>query len=204
VLDGLWRFEARHPEWTDEEGEEEGWDPVVGWWIVASASGLVLVDPLIDDWREADRLVEEHGGCAGVIRSCHWHQRSVDQAAARYHAEVWAKAHAAGRGWPGYDRELTERQELFGAITAFETGRDDEVALWVAPERALIFGDAMLRREEGQLIVCPDSWTQPEGGPEALRARLRALAELPVEHVLVSHGPLVLGGGLTALRAATG
>lgn len=203
VLDGVWRFEAQHPEWTEHEGGEEGWDPVVGWWILATPRGLVLVDPLTDDWREVDRLVEDRDGCAGIIRTCHWHQRSIAEAAARYRAEVWAKPHPPERDWPAFERELTDRQELFGAITAFDVERDDEIALWFAPQGALIFGDAMLRQGEGQLQVCPESWTQPEGGPARLRSLLGGLTELPVEHVLVSHGPLVLGGGLTALRAAT-
>lgn len=203
VLEGVWRYEAQHPEWSEHEGGEDGWEPVVGWWILQSPAGLVLVDPLIDDWRQVDRLAEEHGGCAGIIRTCHWHHRSVTEAAARYQLGVWAKPHPAERDWPGFDRELADRQELFGEITAFDMERDDELALWYAPQRALIFGDAMLRREEGQLRVCPESWTQPDGGHERLRSLLRRLTELPVEHVLVSHGPLVLGGGLTALRAAT-
>jgi hypothetical protein len=32
---------------------------------------------------------------------------------------------------------------------------------------------------------------------------LADLTDLPVEHVLVSHGPLVLGDGLASLRRAT-
>ena len=203
VLDTLWRYEAEHPDWPEDEDETDGWEPIVGWWILETPAGLVFVDPLIEDWREADRLVEEHGGCAGIIRTCHWHQRSVAEAAARYRADVWAKAGDGGHDWPGFDRELATGRELFGAITAYDMERDDEIALWFAPARALIFGDAMVRRYEGQLRVCPDSWTQPDGGPERLRSLLRELTKLPVEHVLVSHGPLVLGAGMTALSAAT-
>jgi hypothetical protein len=29
ILQGLWRFEAAHPEWTDDEGGEAGWDQIV-------------------------------------------------------------------------------------------------------------------------------------------------------------------------------
>lgn len=41
----------------------------------------------------------------------------------------------------------------------------------------------------------PGIMEQPEGGPARLRALLSALTVLPIEHVLVSHGPLVMGGG---------
>lgn len=206
ILDGVWRFEARHPELSeDEDGVEEGgWSPIVGWWAVTVPDGLVLIDPLIDDWAVIDQLLEAHGGCAGIIRTCHWHHRSIEAAAARYQADVWAKPDAAERGWPGFDRELGGRQELFGRIMAYDMERDDELALWLADSRALVFGDAMLRGDDdGRLRACPESWTQPPGGPARLRALLGELTELPVEHVLVSHGPLVLGQGLASLRAAT-
>ncbi len=73
---------------------------------------------------------------------------------------------------------------------------------WLPGPSALIFGDAMLRAERGELRTCPDSWLQPDGGPARLRELLGHLTELPVEHVLVSHGPLVLGDGAAALEAA--
>jgi hypothetical protein len=203
ILDGLWRFQAQHPEWTEWDGGEDGWDPVVAWWALTVAAGLVLVDPLIDDWRVVDGLVEVHGGCAGIIRTCHWHQRTIAEAARRYRTEVWAMRYQGDGEGPPFDRELSDREELFDSLVAYELERDDEVGLWLTNQRALIFGDAMLRRGDGQLRVCPDSWTQPPGGPRRLRALLRELTELPVEHVLVSHGPLVVGDGSSSLRAAT-
>jgi hypothetical protein len=60
----------------------------------------------------------------------------------------------------------------------------------------------MIRSGTGELRVCPDSWTQPKGGSARLRSLLADLTELAVEHVLVSHGPLVLGDGLASLRRA--
>jgi glyoxylase-like metal-dependent hydrolase (beta-lactamase superfamily II) len=203
ILDGVWRFESVHPEWTEDEGGEEGWDSLVGWWAVGSPAGLVLVDPLVDNWPALDQLVEARGGCAGVIRTCHWHERSVAGAATRYDADVWAGSARLARVSPPHDHSVSDRAQLFEGITAFDVERDDEIALWVAPQRALVFGDAMIRRRTGELRVCPESWTQPPSGPARLRSLLRGLTELPVEHVLVSHGPLVLGDGERSLRAAT-
>ena len=202
VLSGVWRFEALHPEWTEEEGGEDGWDPTVAWWAVSSPRGLLLVDPLVVEWPELDALVEQHGGCAGVLRTIHFHQRSVAEAAARYGAPVWAKPPPpVDRAWPPFDRALRDGEEVDG-LRAFDVERADELALWLPAQSALVFGDAMLRRPSGELRVCPESWLQPEGGPARLRALLAQLANLPVEHVLVAHGPLVLGDGAAALRAA--
>lgn len=200
VLDGLWRFEATHPEWTEDEGGEDGWEPLVAWWAVACSKGLVLIDPLVVDWSELDRLVAEHGRCAGVIRTCHWHERSVAEVAARYDAEVWAKPRADGA--VACDRPVGDRDELWDGIRAFEVQRADEIALWLPAQGALVFGDTMLRSPSGELRVCPETWTQPPGGRTALQGLLLGLTELPVQHVLVSHGPLVLGDGLASLNMA--
>jgi hypothetical protein len=205
ILPGLWRFEALHPDWTEEEGGEDGWEPTVAWWALATSAGVLLIDPLVVGWAELDALVEQHGGCAGAVRTVHWHQRSVTDVATRYGASVWARSPpSADRDWPAFDRELLEGEEKLEGVRAFGVERGDEIALWLPTQAALVFGDAMLRRPSGELRVCPPSWLQPEGGPARLRAVLSQFVELPVEHVLVAHGPLVLGDGTAALRAAVG
>ena len=190
VIPGLWRFEAMHPEWTEEEGGDDGWEPNVAWWAVAGEAGLTLV--------------ERHGGCAGVVRTCHWHERSVAPAADRFGVHVYSRL-----AWPEavpwrVDQVVSRGEEMIGGIRAIDVERGDEMALWLPSQRALLFGDAMLRDPgSGELRMCPESWTQPPGGRARLRAILTSLLDLAVEHVLVSHGPLVLGDGAAALRAAT-
>ena len=203
VVDGLWRFEALHPEWTEDEGGEDGYEQSVAWWAVAVRRGIVLIDPLVKDWDALDRLLTERGGCAGIVRTCHWHQRSVDEVASRYHVGVWAQRHPDGDAPYPVDHVVRDGDELFGELRAFDVERVDEIALWLPRQAALVFGDAMIRTRAGELRVCPESWTQPVGGRARLLALLSGLATLPVEHVLVSHGPLRLGDGLGSLRAAT-
>jgi hypothetical protein len=204
ILPGLWRFEAPHPEWTEDEGGGDGWEEMVAWWALATGAGIVLIDPLVEDWPGLDALVEGGGGCAGVIRTCHWHQRTIEEVRARYRTDVWALPARDGGAGPALDRLVADGDELFGgAARVITVERDDEIGLWLPAQAALLFGDAMLRRADGELRRCPDSWTQPEGGPERLRALLGQLTSLPVEHVLVSHGPQRLGAGLDELRAAT-
>lgn len=202
VLHGLWRFEALHPEWS-EEGND-GWEENVAWWALDSGAGLVLIDPLVADWGELDRLLDEHGGCTAIVRTIHWHQRSIADAAARYDAKVWAKLPPEGAPSQPYDHPVSGGEEVPGGMLAFEMERADEIALWLPVQAALVFGDAMLRAPTGELKMCPPTWEQPGGGRERLRAVLAGLTELPVEHVLVSHGPHVLGDGRSALPAALG
>ncbi len=203
IIEGLWRFEPIHPEWTEDEGGEDAWGQSVAWWAVAIPSGLVLIDPLVDDWDGLDRLLNDRGGCAGVVRTCHWHQRSIADVVSRYGVEVWAKLHPDGQAPGAFDHAMCDQDEIFDGFQVFDVERADEIALWLPRQAALVFGDAMLRSSAGRLRVCPESWTQPEGGPARLRTLLRALTALPVEHVLVSHGPPVLGSGVTAVQIAT-
>jgi hypothetical protein len=200
IIEGLWQFEALHPEWNEDEGAgEDGWEQEVAWWALAVEGGLLLVDPLVDDWEAVDRLVEGGGGCAGVLRTCHWHQRSVAEVASRYGVEVWARPGSS----LAFDHAVGDGDEPFDGVQVIDVERADEVALWLPRQGTLVFGDAMLRTRAGALRVCPESWTQPAGGHARLRSLLGALSSLPVEHVLVAHGPLVLGDGLESLRSAT-
>jgi glyoxylase-like metal-dependent hydrolase (beta-lactamase superfamily II) len=205
LLEGIWRFVARHPEWTEDDvvPGEDGWEPDVAWWAVAADPGLVLIDPLVDDWRGLDEFVEAQRGCAGIVRTLHFHQRSITEAAARYEAEVWAQPPPPALRTGPYDRAARDGAQIVGGLRCFNVERGDEIALWLPGQRVLLFGDAMLSSESGALVMCPESWTQPPGGRERLREILRALADsLPVEHVLVSHGPVVPGDGAEALAAA--
>ncbi len=202
VLPGLWRFEALHPDWTEDEGGDQGWEQSVAWWAIASPQGLILVDPLVFDWDELDRLVADQGSCAGIVRTCHWHQRTIAEAATRYGADIWATPPLTGSPRYAFDHPAPGEEEMPGGLLAFDVQRNDELALWLPDQSALLFGDAMLRSAAGDLRTCPDSWLQPAGGPAQLRAVLGGLTRLPVKHVLVSHGPLVLGDGAAALTAA--
>jgi len=200
VTEGLWQFEATHPEWSEDEND--GWEPDVAWWAVSVSIGVVLIDPLVEDWDALDEFLSARGGCVGIVRTCHWHQRSVSEVAERYGVAVWAKAHPDKRAQRVVDHVVADRDQIAGALEVFDVERADEIALWLPRHGALVFGDAMIRTREGTLRTCPESWTQPVGGPARLRAILAGLTELPVEHVLVSHGPTVIGDADTSLRAA--
>jgi hypothetical protein len=199
VLEGLWRFTAIHPDWEDES---DGWEPEVAGWGVAGPDGLLLIDPLIEDWGVLDGIVEGSGGCAGVIRTCFWHQRSIEQVRERYGAEVWASPPVPGVPPRPFDHAATPEERLPGDLRAFDVVRDDELGLWLPNHRALLFGDVMIRSPAGELTMCPESWVAREGGHPRLREALIPLLDLDPEHVLVCHGPLVLGDARAALEAA--
>jgi metallo-beta-lactamase superfamily protein len=201
VLDGLWRFATRSPFWTPEED----WPAEVAWWAVRTPDGLVLVDPLLEDegWPALDAIVEASGGCAAIVRTIWWHQRSIPDAAERYGADVYALPPAADAPEQRpFDRAVADGDTLPGGIRAFEMTRHDEMLLWLPDQHALVFGDVGVRDEHGVFDLCPESWVRNVGGRARLREPLRALPPLEIEHLLVSHGPHVLGDGREALPRA--
>ena len=73
--------------------------------------------------------------------------------------------------------------ELPGGLVALYDGRGrNETPLWLPEQRALVFADA-LTAPGGELRV----WASPAHEDRALPA-LRALLDLPFQHVVVSHG----------------
>ena len=65
--------------------------------------------------------------------------------------------------------------------------------------------DRLTGDRAGGARVCPPSWLDyipSDDGVEELRVALAPLLELPVEHLLLSHGDPVVGGGREALARA--
>jgi len=69
--------------------------------------------------------------------------------------------------------------------------------------RALVFGDRLLGDGAGGVRLCPESWLREVRVDRAgLAHQMRALLELPVELLVVSHGEPVLHDGRAALARA--
>ncbi len=80
-----------------------------------------------------------------------------------------------------------------------------EAVYWLPEQRALVVGDVLLgagakpRATDDPLRLCPERWLGKSTHDDVRRA-LAPLLELPVEHVLVSHGAPVVGNGRRELR----
>ena len=80
---------------------------------------------------------------------------------------------------------------------------------WLPEHRAVVVGDVLLgagakpRATDEPLRLCPQRWLG-KATHEDLRRSLLPLLDLPVEHVLVSHGvPVVENGKRELARALT-
>ena len=110
--------------------------------------------------------------------------RDVDLFARRYRARTLGPRLFWRDDIPETELEPIEPgDELPGCLVALYDGRGrNETPLWLPGHRALVFADA-LTASGGELRV----WTTPWHEERTLPA-LRALLELPFEHVIVSHG----------------
>ena len=113
------------------------------------------------------------------------HVRDVDLFVQRYGARAFGPWLFWRQNIPETDLEPIEPgSELPGGLVALYDGRGrNETPLWLPEQRALVFADALTAQQGGELRV----WASPAHEERALPA-LRALLELPFEHVIVSHG----------------
>lgn len=181
VAPGLWLWRTRHPDWTPEAG----WEPPVTSTCVESGGEVAVLDPLAPPEDAAgvwERLDARPPTLAVVLKPDH--VRDVDGFVRRYRA----RAYGPSLFWP-HDVPATALEpiepgsELPGGLLALYDGRGrNETPLWLPEQRALVFADA-LTAPGGELRV----WATPWHEERALPA-LRALLDLPFEHVIVSHG----------------
>ncbi len=194
IDDGLWRWTARHPEWSAGAKPEspDYWPTEVGSAAYLAPDALVLFDPLVPEGGEAlwdwlDERAAERPRVA-VLTTLQFHRRSRDAVVARYGATT---SRARGR--------------LPAGVEAIPIRRAGETMFWLPEVRTLIPGDRLLGDGHGGLRVCPQSWIDylPRDFHVAdVRDSLLPLLDLPVERVLVSHWAPVLSGGSEAIARA--
>lgn len=192
LAEGLWRWTAPHPDWRQAApGSSGDWAPDVGCGLHLTGDRATFFDPLLPEdvagfWELADALVgarEVH-----VLTTVRWHARSREELITRYRAST-SRARGA----------------LAPDVVPFRVPGAQEVIFWIPAVGALVPGDRLIGDGDGGLQVCPQSWIEDLPSQITvtdLRERLRPLLELPVQHVLVSHGEPVLGDGRVALRRA--
>jgi hypothetical protein len=182
VAPGLWIWRLQHPAWTPDMD----WEPAVTSTCVESGNEVAVLDALAPPAEDADelwmRLDANPPTLAVVLKPDH--VRDVDLFVRRYGARPFGPWLFEPDNVPETRlEEIEPGTELPGGLVALYDGRGrNETPLWLPEQRALVFADA-LTAPRGELRV----WGSPWHEERALPA-LRALLELPFEHVIVSHG----------------
>ncbi len=181
VAPGLWVWRQDHPDWHPEAG----WDPPVTSTCVESGGEVALLDPLApaeDATVFWERLDARPPTMVVVLKPDH--VRSVDLFVRRYGARAFGPDVFYRGDVPETELEwIGPGSELPGGLRALYDGRGrNETPLWLPEQRALVFADALTERG-GTLFVWGTPWHE-----ERVLPALRALLELPFEHVIVAHG----------------
>jgi hypothetical protein len=181
VTDGLWIWRGPHPDW--EPGA--GWEPIVTSTCVESGGEVTLLDPLAPPEDVSDFWARlEAGPPTQVVVLKPDHVRDVDLFVRRYGARAYGPSLFWRNDIPETEIEPIEPgSELPGGLTAVYDGRGrNETPLWIEERRALVFADALTERN-GELRIWGTPWHE-----ERVLPALRALLDLPFEHVIVAHG----------------
>ena len=186
---GLWSWSLPHPEWAPDDLEGgAGWERIVSSYALGG-EGLVLFDPLVEDWDALDRLVGRHGP-PSVLITIMWHVRSAQAILERYEgASVWA--HEPAAEWIGertpYTNTFEIGDELPGGVEAIPMRRIEEVAYWLPVHQAVVVGDTILGHGD-RAALCPPTWVRRSESFEPARAAVRELMERKPARLLLTHG----------------
>ena len=203
---GLRRWTAPHPGWA----AGHGWNRDVAAYLVATPDATLLLDPLVpaeDEqrfWQWLDDEVERGERPVAVLLSRAGHFRSSQEIHDRYGASVYGHERARQRLDPprGF-HALVPGSDLPGGVVALRSRAIyDETPLFFPSHGALAVGDLVVS-VGGELRVwwvAEDEADEREYHQEHVPS-LREWLDLPIEHVLVSHGDYVTGGR-AALAAA--
>jgi glyoxylase-like metal-dependent hydrolase (beta-lactamase superfamily II) len=189
---GLWHWEARHPEWTPEQGwnpEQEGsfgWGPEVSSYAIDEGERLLLFDPLALP-SEIDELAA--GRETAIVLTCPWHRRDALSLGERLGAPIYVPPPDPPDPNPVPGHVFSAGERLPVGVEAFPGMEPNDLVLWVENRRALVLGDTLIDRgRDLEFPVVPGEVVRGVPAEQILEG-LRPLLELPVELVLPTHGP---------------
>jgi glyoxylase-like metal-dependent hydrolase (beta-lactamase superfamily II) len=184
MSDLSWWF-SPHPDWepTEDWPEEV---PVVRY---ETDGEVILIDPFLP----ADGEFDPHGKPVRVLLTQGAHYRGTADFVERYDASVWTPPRAVWRKIPN----PATTGELPRGVEAIELdGEPQQVVFFIREHATLVTGD-VLSGTGGVFHVFVD-----EADRERLLPSLEALADLPIERVIIPHGDAVMTDGAARIRAA--
>jgi hypothetical protein len=215
LVEGLWTWTADHPDWGKPQ---TSWDASVRGYLAFAEDATLLVDPLLEPPEhpagasvraELDALVHERDPPVAIFVSIPWHVRSTAELVGRFDATAYSHRKLGARlTKAGAWRELEPGKRHPGGVVAYPIGnpRTRETPLHLSSHRALVVGDTIV---EARGTGAPRLWASVDPKPgsriwyeKRYVPSFRPLLELPVEHLLLTHGRPVVGRGRDALREA--
>jgi hypothetical protein len=204
LADGLWHWDAPHPEWGPKRGLG---DQNVSSYAIDDGERLLLFDPLAvpSDLEELARDRE-----TAIVLTVPWHERDAEHLVEQLGVPVFTplpdtaedlmrkygiSAEQAGDGSPdlvwllrenkGEARPFSPGDRLPFGADAFAGREANDTVLWIESHHTVISGDTLVDFGKGLEINA-----SLRGGVtrEEVVQGLHPLLDLPIEHVLPTHG----------------
>ena len=207
IAAGIWCWQRR------PRGLRPGESGASTSYALTAGGQALLADPLVqgDDDPALGALDHLAGDRVRILLSKPFHTRSAEPPWRRYrHAQARIYGHpevATRLGDTSGFQAVTGGTDAGGAARFHPIGSPPRSGqpIEIAARRALAFGDAVVETGDGELRVWDDpldSERRRRWWRERYLPTLQALANLDIEHVLVTHGRAVPGDGAAALRRA--
>jgi len=179
-----WWF-SRHPAW--EPGEN--WEPEVPVVRYETDDDVALIDPFLPE----DDSFDPRGKPVRVLLTQPAHYRGTADFVERYGASVWVPPRAEWRRRPN----PATTDVLPDGVTAIELDGEPQQVVFFIPEHATLVSGDVLSGTSGRLHVFVD-----EADASVLLPALDALADLPIEQLIIPHGELIRENGAARIRRA--
>jgi glyoxylase-like metal-dependent hydrolase (beta-lactamase superfamily II) len=202
---GLWHWQAPHPDWRPTEP----WGRNVSSYAIDDGERLLLFDPIAPP-SEIEKVAAERR--TAVVLTAPWHERDTQSLVERLGVPVYTPlpdtaeylmqtygltAEQAGDGSPdvvwlleegiGEAHPYAAGDRLDVGVEAFPGQKPNDTVLWVESHRAVVAGDTLV--DFGRGLEINARWLQQQRiTREQVVEGLRPLLELPVDHVLATHG----------------
>jgi glyoxylase-like metal-dependent hydrolase (beta-lactamase superfamily II) len=214
---GLWHWEAPHPQWEESKRPYRSFQ-FVSSYAIDDGDRLLVFDPIAPP-REIEELAGRRE--TAVVLTAPWHERDTQSFVERLGVpvftprpdtredlmQIYGLTAEQTAGWvspdlawlltgdAGSDAQLYAPGEgLPAGVQAFAGQKHNDNVLWIESHRTVVAGDTLI--DLGQGLQINPHWLREGVTREQVAEGLRPLLDLPVEHVLATHGGPTDGAAL--------
>ena len=173
--------------------------------LIIGKGESVIIDPpglAKDDEAELKNIIDSHSSCPlkGVLLTNVHHERASSLLKDKFSVPVWVNNLDKEALETSNDKTFIGGDTLFCGIQAIQLEHQKspgETAFYIADQKIMILGDALIGKFPGQLNMLPPEKYQD---PEKAKAGLNQLLEYDFETLLVGDGSSILKGAKEAVK----
>ena len=173
--------------------------------LIIGKGESVIIDPpdlAKDDEAELKNIIDSHSSCPlkGVLLTNVHHERASGLLKEKFSVPVWVNNLDKEALETSTDKTFIGGDTLFCGIQAIQLEHQKspgETAFYIADQKIMILGDALIGKFPGQLNMLPPEKYQD---PEKAKASLNQLLDYDFETLLVGDGSSILKGAKEAVK----